>query len=718
MNEKINRLSLMEKCALLSGKDIWHSAKFPEKEVAQITFHDGPHGVRIAGVENTVYPNLCLLACSFDRKALYSIGQMIGNDSVKNGVDVLLAPGVNVKRTVTGGRNFEYFSEDPFLVGELASEYVNGLQSTGTSATIKHFCCNNQENYRMSTSSEVEQSVLFNTYFIPFKKVIKKAKPDCVMTSYNLVNGERTNESDYLQRKVLRGELGFDGVIMSDWGAVIDRVSAVNGGCDLEMPGSNDETDKKLYDAVVNGDISEQVIDQAVDRMLNLIDKHQNATKTVKEYPTEEIVSDIIAESIVMLKNQGVLPLNKGEKIGVYGDCAVTPLIQGGGCAMIKSGEILSPLDAIKNHFEVVFVPTGGDVTALKKVDKVIAFVSGNCTDSEAYDRNDILVNQKEVKDLEKIYTLNDKVCAVVQGGGAMAVHQIPCNAILFTYYGGQFYSKGLMKVLLGKSPSGRLAESFPLCVENSSAYLGKSEKQYTKYMEGNFVGYKYYDKKQIETAYPFGFGLSYAQINYNGFKIFDKTLCNGGVLSGEIELENISDIPTKEVIQIYYKNKDMLRLVYFDKVELLSKQKATIPFNIDAEEFTVYNNGKYILPSENGQLILCKNAEQPLFSLAITLKGQRKTKIDENMLIEDLVDLAGVEAVAKYFSRPLGFALFSDANFVLPAKNGKLSDDEFVNNTSMMMPIKNLASFSGEYTKTDLQKTINDFQDYLDKNL
>lgn len=715
MNEQLKKLNLKEKCALLSGKDIWHSAGFSEKGIKSITLHDGPHGVRIAGVENTIYPNLCLLACSFDRNAVYEIGRMIGNDCVKNNVDVLLAPGVNIKRTATGGRNFEYFSEDSFLTGELASEYVNGLQSTGTSATVKHFCCNNQENYRMSTSSQVDEEVLFNTYFVPFKKVIEKAKPDCLMTSYNLVNGERTNESDYLQRKVLREKLGFDGVIMSDWGAVTDRVKAVKGGCDLEMPGSNEESDIKLFNAVVDGEIDQDLVDESAKRMLKLINKHAKAVKKQTSFDTEEVVSDIIAECIVMLKNDDILPLKKGEKIGVYGDHAKTPLIQGGGCAMIKSGEIVSPLNLLNQLFDVVYVASDGDVSAFKGVDKVLAFVSCNSTDSEAYDRKDILINQTDSKNIELINSINENICVILQGGGVASVHEIPSKAILATYYGGQFYSQGLIKVLCGKSPSGRLAESFPMCLENSSAFLGQPNKRFTPYMEGDYVGYKYYTKKHIKTAYPFGFGLSYANIKYLDFRLFDNTIDESGVLRGEVDIQNQSEITAKEVVQIYYQNKKLLRLVYFDKVELQPYQKLTVKFEISAKEFYWFCDGEYTLFNESGKLIVAKNAEEPLCSFDVFLKGKRKTKIDESMLIEELVEMAGVKVVSKYFSKPLGCAMFSDENFVLPAENNRLSDDEFVNNTCMMMPLKNLASF-GACTQADLQKIMADFQEEINK--
>lgn len=713
---KRENLTLIDKCVLLSGKKSWYTANMPEKDIPAITLHDGPHGVRIENVTNTIYPNLCLLGCSFDRDVLYTIGNMIGNDCIKNKVDVLLAPGVNLKRTVTGGRNFEYLSEDGLLVGELASAYVNGVQATGTSATVKHFCCNNQENYRMSTSSDLDTSVLFNTYLKPFGRVIEKAKPDCIMTSYNLVNGERTNESAYLQKTVLRDKLGFTGVVMSDWGAITDKPLAVKGGCDLEMPGGNSKRDVDLSNAVVNGAVDIGDIDTAVNRVLNLVEKHANTQKIETQFDDkEEVVANTIAESIVMLKNNGILPLKKKEKIGVYGNSAKSPRIQGGGCAQIKIENILSPLELLSKEFEIVFVPTGGDIQAFNGVDKVIAFVTGECTDSEAYDRDNLKVNENELADLVKINAINENICVVLQNGGVLEIDNLPSKAILETYYAGEFFAKGLMKVLLGKSPCGRLAESFPLKLEHSPSYLGGAEKLHTPYMEGDYIGYKYYCKKQIPVAYPFGFGLSYANIVYTGFNIYQKSLTDGGKILGVIELENKSDIESKEVLQIYYDDGKIKNLVYFDKVLLKAGEKRKIDFEISYKEFVKFDGDNYSIPNETGVLMLSKNANEVIFTQEVTLTSSKKPKINKNMLIEDIVNLVGVKKVAEYFSKPIGLAFYADETFVLPAENGVLSDNEMDRKNSMMMPLKNLTSYSDKYTDEDLDRALIELQDYLD---
>lgn len=707
MIEKIENLTTEEKSQLVAGTSSWYTVKIDRLEIPQIVLHDGPHGVRIEGVKNTIYPNLSLLGCSFDVDAIYTIGEMIGNDCVENGVDVLLAPGINLKRKTTGGRNFEYFSEDAFLSGSLGVAYVKGVQSTGTSATVKHFCCNNQEDYRMSSSSEVDEQVLYETYFRPFEKVVKEAKPDCIMTSYNLVNGEITNESAYLQKKVLREEWGFDGLIMSDWGAVVDKPKAIVGGMDLEMPGGNPQTNALLAKAVADETVDKKELDRAVKNVLTLVQKHQ-IEKQTKVFDKKAIVTDIIADSLVLLKNDGVLPLQDKEKIGVYGDSAKNPLIQGGGCAKILNDGVENPLSLLKDKYDVVYVPTGGDVSLLKDVKKTLVFTTGECSDSEGYDRKNIRINFVERADIEKIAQYGNKVCCIVQHGGVLQVADLPVQAILLCYYAGEFFAEGLVKVLCGHSPSGRLAETFPLKLEHTPAYLSCADKKYTCYSEGNYIGYKYYEGKQMDVAYPFGYGLSYADIRYTDFTIIQDTATETQSICGEIEIENVSEIPTKEVVQIYFKNGKDKKLVWFEKIFLQGLDKKRIYFTINNEELREYSQGKMQLRSCKGKLLLAKNARDTLFAVNVQITSKSRIKIDETMLIEDVYNAFGAKTVQKYFSKPLGLAMYSNPNFILPIKGELLSENEFEQNTSMMMPLKNLVSFSnGHYSMAELRNTI-----------
>ena len=706
--DKIKKMTAEEKASLLSGKDNWHTAEIDRLEIDSVTFHDGPHGVRIEGVQNTIYPNFCLLGCSFDKNALKMIGRLIGNDCIKNNVDVLLAPGMNIKRSPVGGRNFEYFSEDSYLSGELACAYVKGLQSTGTSATVKHFCCNNTENYRMSTSVEVDTEVLFNTYLKAFYKVIRQAKPDCIMTSYNRVNGEKTNESSFLQKEVLREKFGFDGLIMSDWGAVTDKIKAVKSGCDLEMPGGNCAIDKALAIETENDRELEKAVNASVDRVLSLCDKHLQQREYF-EYEKEEIVSDIISESIVMLKNENsILPLKKGELIGVYGDEACSPVIQGGGCACIKAGNIISPRTELEKYYNTVYVPTDGDISCLKTVDKILVFISSEYYDSEAYDRAGIELNLKELAIAKEIYKQNKNIIMVLQNGGMVNLSDIPCAAILECYYGGEFFAKGLIKILNGKSPCGRLAESFIERIEDSSCYLGEFNKKRIIYSEGNFVGYKYYEAKKHKVVYPFGYGLSYAEICYKDFKLYESTISEKKPLKGYVKLENKSNITAKEVIQLYCKRGREKQLVYIDKVEVPARSSMVVQFSVESFEFSRYDGEKYSLQDENAMIVLSKNARDDIFSLPVIIQSDKRIEITQDMLIEDVFNLVGGEAVKRYFSRPLGIAMYNDENYILPVCGKKISYNEFEHKTSMMMPLTNLVAFSGgKYTYEDLSHAI-----------
>lgn len=707
--EKLKQLSLKEKARLVSGWKIWNTYPIKRLKIPSITLHDGPHGVRIEGKKNTVYPNLCLLACSFDRNLLRNIGCMLGSDCIENGVDVILAPGINLKRNVLGGRNFEYLSEDPLLTGELAVAYVKGIQSTGTSATIKHFCCNNQENYRMSASSEVAEDVLFNTYFRAFRKVIRKAHPDCIMTSYNRVNGERTNESVFLQKKVLRGVLGFQGLIMSDWGAVVDRSQSIAAGCDLEMPGGSETMANKVVRDIKAGRLEQRELDRAAENVLKLVDKHSE-NKKAHIWNKQKLLSDAVADSVVLLKNDGVLPI-RVKKIGIYGDTASFPLIQGGGCAQVGLGEYRSPLDVLKERYEVVFVPTGGDISLLEGTETVLVFLRGKDYDSEGYDRETATIEEREKCALEKLHKQGKSIVGIFQHGGILDLKGLHCNAMLACYYGGEFFAEGLAKVLAGYSPSGRLAETFPLFVENSSAYLTACEKNKIFYSERNEIGYRYYYAKKLAVLYPFGFGLSYADIRYEEFCLNNRVLTERQEISGKITVTNHSDFEAKEVIQIYFRTKTRIRLVYFTKVKLAPRKTEKVNFLIGAEEFLAYDGKKYRIPDEEGELCLAKNSRDILFCREIRTVGTEQKKITQDMLVEDVVNILGAEVVQNFLSRPLGIALYSNENYQLPIENNAISGTAFEKNVCKMMPLKNLVAFSGgKFTQKDLNNVLAEF--------
>ena len=699
-------LTTEDKIKFTSGKESWYTHEKAESGIAKITMHDGPHGVKAGAKDAVIIPNLCLLACSFDRENAFKAGEILGNDCAKYGVDVLLAPGINIKRTPVGGRNFEYFSEDGCLSGELAASYVKGVQKNGTSATVKHFCCNNQDNYRMSGDSVVSEKKLFDTYLKQFYKVIKTASPDCVMTSYNKINGEKSNESCFLQKEVLRKKFGFKGVIMSDWGAVTNKIAALEAGCDLEMPGGADQT-KELKAALKKGALNEDRLNEAAKNVIRLIKKHE--TKSLYNALDErEILSDIVSESIVMLKNDGVLPLKNGEKIGVFGKTALNPVIQGGGCAQVAAEKTSIPLDILKAGFEVVYTSDLSEIFAFLSCDKVLVFAEADSHNSEGYDRKNICVRKGDIEAANEIAKINKNTCLIMQNGGAVDFSPVNAGAILECYYGGTYFADGLMKILKGKSPSGRLAETFPLCAENSPSYLSSGEKEKIVYAEGDFVGYKYYCKKKIPVGYPFGYGLSYAEIRYNSFKLNGNAVTAKSGISGEIEIENLSEIPAKEVIQIYFSTEETKKLVYFDKVALQPKEKKTVSFAIDNFEFTKYDGKKYSLPREKGELVLAKDSLNGVFSEKIEIIPEKPIKITENSLIEDVYRLYGTAVVKKYFEQALGLAVYADPNRKFAFNDENFLQDDFERSVCLMMPLKNLVSFSlGRFSAADLKNAV-----------
>lgn len=702
----LNKLTLSEKIRLTSGAGFCNTYEIPKKNLSKITMLDGPHGVKTGTEENIVFPNLCLLACSFDRKNAETAGALIGNECAKYNVDVLLAPGINLKRTPVGGRNFEYFSEDEHLSGELATAYINGVQKNGTSATVKHFCCNNQDNYRMSADSVVDEKTLFNTYLKQFYKVIKKSSPDCVMTSYNKVNGEKSNESEFLQKQVLRKKFGFKGVIMSDWGAVTDKITATKTGCDLEMPGGADYS-KELTRALKKGLIKTEDINGAAERILNLVKKHEKKSNYFK-VDEKAVLSDIVSESIVMLKNDGVLPLNKSEKIGVFGTTARFPVYQGGGCAKVVSGRTSIPLDLLKAEYDVVYVEDINDIDKLKNCDKILVFAKANCLNSEGYDRADIAICDEDLTAANKIYAFNKNTCVIMQNGGVVDFAALNAGAILECYYGGNYFADGLMQILNGKSPSGRLAETFPVCIENAPSCLSMGVPDKIVYAEGDYIGYKYYVKKKIPVLYPFGFGLSYADIKYNSFTLDCNKVSVKSSVFGKIELENASEISAKEVIQIYFDNGKIKKLVYFDKISLLPKEKKTVGFKIDNFEFASYDGFKYSLLNESGKLILARNAEEDIFAREICIIPEKKQKITKDSLVEDVYKNYGLEIVKKYFNKPFGLALYGDPARVFEYNEEYFLKDDFERSVILMMPLKNLVGFSlGQYTDADLTRDV-----------
>lgn len=581
-NKKQISLTLEEKLKLLTGKDGWrtYGANGKLKEVFML---DGPNGLRMMTDDGqtkkaTAMPNISIIANSWSKEAARLAGETIADDCIEKGADILLAPGVNMKRTPLCGRNFEYFSEDPYLAGTLAKEYIDGVQSKGIGTSLKHFCANNREYDRFSVSSEIEERALREIY-LPAFEIALKANPWMVMCSYNRINGVYASENKYLLEDVLRGEFGFNDVIVSDWWAVHSQFRRVKAGVDIEMPFTDKSYDdlKTAYD---KGLITDEEIDVCVERILKLIEKVENADKVKKvEKTTEErhqAAVQIAKESIVLLKNEdNVLPLNaeKSGRILISGTFANDPPMGGGGSALAETDfkqERLENLISEKLGDSAVVDITantqftgdgcnnyiGNAIEAAYSHDTVIVCVgTGKWIESEGKDRTDIKLPFVQEEAILKIAKVNPNVIVVVYAGGAidMSAWIDKVKGVVFVGFAGEGVNEALSSILCGEvSPSGKLSETFPLSLDDTFVKNNVGDGFVDLYNDGLFIGYRYYDHENKEVLFPFGHGLSYAKFDYSNLKI-EKT--------GDIEYEisytvkNIGNISAKEVSQVYVKD-------------------------------------------------------------------------------------------------------------------------------------------------------------------
>lgn len=621
IDKLINEMSIEEKAGLLSGLDFWHTKPVQRLSIDKVMVSDGPHGLRKekvnqpGSIEAVCFPTASSLACSFDRSLLEELGKALGNECIAEDVSVILGPGANIKRTPLCGRNFEYFSEDPYLSGEMAAAHIKGVQSMGVGASLKHFACNNQEYRRMCISAEVDERTLREIYLASFEIAVKKAKPWTVMCSYNKINGEYASQNKKLLTDILRDEWGFKGLVMSDWGAVDDRVKGVIAGLDLEMPSSNGKNDRLIVDAVNSGKLDEKYVDICVRRVLELADKHfeQNSAASWNKEKDHELARKIESECIVLLKNDGVLPLKKSEKIAFIGKFAENPRYQGGGSSHINSYKVTSALEAVKDICEVSYAQgyiTERDETdemllneainAAKACDKAVLFVGlPDSFESEGFDRTHLSMPKCQLRLIDEICKVCKNVIVVLHNGAPIEmpfVHKV--SAILEGYLGGEAAGAAQVDVLFGNvNPSGKLAETFPKKLSDNPSYLNyPGERDVVKYKEGIFVGYRYYDKKEIEPLFPFGFGLSYTTFEYSDIEVSHDELNEDQLLTVKVKIKNTGDVSGKEIVQLYVKDceSSVIRpekeLKGFEKTYLLPGEVKQIVFKLDKRAFAYYD--------------------------------------------------------------------------------------------------------------------------------
>ena len=505
VKELISQMTLEEKAGMCSGLDFWRLKGVERLGIPSVMVSDGPHGLRKQdeqadhlGINDSIkavcFPPAVLSACSFDRDLMHEFGDAIGKEAQANDLSVVLGPAVNIKRSPLCGRNFEYYSEDPYLAGEAAAAFINGVQEHHVGTSIKHFAANNQEFNRMSSSSDADERTLREIYFPAFETAVKKAQPYTFMCSYNRINGTFASENPWLLTEVLRDEWGFKGYVMSDWGAVNDRVAGLKAGLELEMPSSNGVYDKEIVEAVKDGSLEEAILDQAVERILNIIfeytDHREEQAFTLEA--DHDLAKKIAAESMVLLKNDSLLPLKETEKIAFIGEFAKKPRFQGGGSSHINSFRVSNALDAVSGNANITYAkgfPANDDiydetlakeaVETAKAADKVVIFAGlPDSFESEGYDRTHMRLPECQNRLIDEILAVQSEVIIVLHNGSPVEMPWLSgVKGLLEAYLGGQAVGEAVADILFGKAcPCGKLAETMPYKLSDNPSYLSRSE--------------------------------------------------------------------------------------------------------------------------------------------------------------------------------------------------------------------------------------------------
>lgn len=628
IEDLVKQMTLEEKASMCSGADFWHTDAVEHLGIPASMVSDGPHGLRKqaeAGdhlglnesIKAVCFPAGCGTAASFNRELITKMGETLGYECQAEGVSVILGPAMNIKRSPLCGRNFEYYSEDPLVATEMAGALVKGVQSKNVGTSVKHFLANNQEHYRMSSSSEIDERTLREIYLAAFEGAVKKEKPWTVMCSYNKINGTYAAENKTYLTDVLRGEWGFDGYVMSDWGAVNDRVPDLEAGLDLEMPASGDSNTKEIIDAIKAGKLSEEVLDTACERILNIVFRYEENRDRAAVFDRDrdhEMARKIAEETIVLLKNDNILPLKETQKVVLIGKYADKPRYQGGGSSHINSSKVTSAWECLKKNQNVTFVQGFDDaadvidekmineaVEAAKNAEVAVVFAGlPDSFESEGYDRTHLHMPNCQNALIDAVCDVQENVVVVLHNGSPVEMPWISkVKGVVEAYLGGQAVGAAEADILYGKvNPSAKLPETFPVQMEDNPSYpYYGGEDNKVEYREGVFVGYRYYDKKKQRVLFPFGHGLSYTTFEYSNLKLDKKSMKDTEELRVSVDVKNTGAVVGKEIIQFYVgapEDSKVIRpikeLRAFEKIELQPGETKTVTVTLDKRAFTYWN--------------------------------------------------------------------------------------------------------------------------------
>lgn len=759
ITELISKMTLEEKAGLCSGGDFWHTKGIERLGIPSVMVSDGPHGLRKQedeadhlGINDSIkavcFPAGCATASSFDRDLLEELGEIIGNECQAENISTILGPAMNIKRSPLCGRNFEYYSEDPLVSSEMASAFVRGVQSKSVGTSPKHFMANNQEYHRMTSSSEMDERTMREIYLASFESMVKKEKPWTIMNSYNKLNGTYLCENKEMLSDILRDEWGFDGYVMTDWGAMNERVEALKAGCNLEMPASGGKTDKEIVEAVRSGELDEAVLDQRCEEFLNIIFRYienRDENAVFDREKDHEKARHIEEESIVLLKNEdSILPLSPEQKTAFIGKYAAAPRFQGGGSSHINSFKTESAMDALEivdgiNKENIIYAQGYDDledktddallqeaVEAAKRAETAVIFAGlPDSFESEGYDRTHMRMPQCQITLIEEVAKVQPDTVVVLHNGAPVEMPWIDkVKAVVEVYLGGQAVGGATVNVLYGNTnPSGHLAETFPIRVQDTPCYLtygGEHDK--SVYSEGVFVGYRYYASKEMNVLFPFGHGLSYTTFSYSNLMVEKERIRESEKLKVSVDVTNTGNRFGKEVIQLYVapKNSTVIRPVRelraFDKIGIAPGETKTVTFLLDGRAYAYWSTEIHDWHVESGEyeIQIGKNAQDIVLS--------RTVYVESEHMIPKVFTLN--TTMGEILADPKGKAVFEQAMSGMAGSDAQemesqaLEGDGEAISAEMMaammeaMPLRQMISFVPGVTKealTSLVKVLND---------
>ena len=670
IDQLVSKMTLEEKALLTSGRDAWSTQPIKRLDIPYIWMADGPHGLRRAPTTDTwgygnqapatCFPTASALSASWDMELLEEVGAALGVESNALGVDLLLGPGINIKRSPLAGRNFEYFSEDPLLSGKLGVAYIKGVQGQGVGATVKHYVANNVETQRMWANSNLDDRTLNEIYMTPFEITVKEAQPWSVMACYNRVQGVYGTESLQLLTDKLKNDWGFKGFVVSDWDAVVDRVQGIRAGMHLEMPGKPARiTNKMVVEAVKNNELDEKQLDSIVKDLLRVVFMGQNTEDKFGDQNIEQhhqLARKVAAEAMTLLKNtKKLLPVDtsKYKKIAILGEFAVNPRYQGNGSSQVKPTKLDKFIDIVRQEYgqdiEITYsagysLENDDDLSLVQAAAEVaadadLALVMAGLPlsyESEGIDRKHIDLPPSHNQLISAVAKVQPNTAIILTNGSAIAMPWVnEVSAILETWLGGQAGAGAIADAVFGKvNPSGKLAETFPVRLEDSPAYLNfPGEDGQVIYGERMFVGYRYYDKLNIEPLFPFGHGLSYTDFSYSNLKLSSTEITDKDQLQVSLTVSNTGKVTGKEVIQLYVADKEstvqrpVKELKAFDKIELQPGESKEVSFTLNKRDFSYYSKvyDRWLAESGEFDILIGSSSRDIRLSGSLNLSNTEK---------------------------------------------------------------------------------------------